>query len=243
VVDDNNLQASTNPGTVASLAHWRDRVTVRAHEPPPTTPNQARRNRVAPTGHVISAPGRGLFLGNRGCIHNDAGEIVRWQATKTWIICELDFPGTLHPLFEPRRYTHLFFLDEASALAAGHRPCHYCRRSAALAFADAWRRAGAGPTGSMKEINEVLAGERPPSASQGRVWSASLAELAHGVFVETTDGPCLWWQQQLYPWSAEGYGAAVAPGAAEVLVLTPPSTAATIAAGYQPTIHPSARPA
>lgn len=85
-------------------------------------------NRVTPTGAVIAAAGRGTFMGNRGILHDDTGRIVRASRNRAWLICRLDFKGRRRELMRPGTYTELFFLDEAVALAAGHRPCGECRR-------------------------------------------------------------------------------------------------------------------
>src|SRR4051812_2365222 len=90
-----------------------------------------RQNRVTPTGEIVAHPARGLFMGNRGCLHSDTGNIVRTHTSQNfWIICVLEYKGTRRQIMRPNWYTELFFLDEAVALSAGHRPCAQCRRSA-----------------------------------------------------------------------------------------------------------------
>ncbi len=100
-----------------------------------------RQNRVTPFGDLIATPERGTFLGNRGVLHDDAGRIKRAWQLRRWIVCVLEFRGRKRSVMTPGRYTELFFLDEATALAAGHRPCAECRRARFLAFCDAWRAA------------------------------------------------------------------------------------------------------
>src|SRR5262245_61405643 len=97
-----------------------------------------RQNRVTPFGEVVAVPERGTFMGNRGVLHDEGGRIRRAWLVKRWILCVLEFKGRHRAIMAPDRYTELFFLDEATGLAAGHRPCAECRRSRFLAFRDAW---------------------------------------------------------------------------------------------------------
>src|SRR5580658_4307221 len=99
-----------------------------------------KQNRVNPFGEIIATPERGTFMGNRGVLHDDQGRIRRkWQG-KRWIVCVLEFRGRKRKMMTPSRYTELFFLDEATALAAGHRPCAECRRDRSTLFAAPGRR-------------------------------------------------------------------------------------------------------
>src|ERR1700732_822885 len=107
----------------------------------------ARQNRVTPAGDVIATPERGTFLGNRGVLHDDQGRIKRAWQLKRWIVCVLEFKGRRRAVMTPGRYTELFFLDEATALAAGHRPCAECRRERFNAFREAWLRGDPGGLG------------------------------------------------------------------------------------------------
>ena len=102
----------------------------------------ARRNRVTPFGEIVAVPQRGLVFGNRGVLPDDTGQVRRGWQVKRWLLCLLEFRGRRRPLADPGRYTALFFLDEATGLAAGHRPCFECRRARFLAFRDAWAAAG-----------------------------------------------------------------------------------------------------
>src|SRR3954469_18277217 len=107
----------------------------------------ALQNRVTPLGELLADPARGLVYGNRGCLHDEAGRIRRPFAVKRWIACRLEFPGRRRArLLQPGRYTELFFLDEATAFAAGHRPCAECRREDYVRFQERWRSLGLGPT-------------------------------------------------------------------------------------------------
>src|SRR3954465_15373890 len=106
----------------------------------------ARRNRVSPLGELIADPARGLVYGNRGCLHDETGRIRRRYAVKRWLGCRLEFRGWQRgPLLQPGRFTELFFLDEATAFAAGHRPCALCRREDYRRVVAIWRELHPGP--------------------------------------------------------------------------------------------------
>src|SRR3954447_5212073 len=98
-----------------------------------------RQNRVTPLGDIVAHPGRGLVFGNRGCLHDGSGRIRRTHRTRAWIACRLEFKDRRRELMRPGRFTELFFLDEATALAAGHRPCAECRRADYDALVALWR--------------------------------------------------------------------------------------------------------
>jgi hypothetical protein len=193
------------------------------------------RNRVTPYGEIVAIPERGTLMGNRGLLHADDGEHKReWQARR-WIACELEFKGRKRPLRQPGQYTELFFLDEATALAAGHRPCAECRREAFNRWKAAW------PHGATKvdPMDRVLHASRLDGRAK-RTYEAALGELPDGVIVERSGAPHLWAAGALRRWSARGYGAAEpAPPGERVSVLTPAATVATIAAGYAVSLHPS----
>ncbi|MGL5928160.1 MAG: hypothetical protein ACRCY8_04420 [Dermatophilaceae bacterium] len=128
-----------------------------------------RRNRVDPWGDPVAVPARGLLTGNRGCLVDDTGQLVRHHASRAWIVCRLDFRGWRHPLDAPRRWTPLFFLDDAVALAAGHRPCATCRREDYLAYRDAVGRAlGAHQPMRAVDLDARLAAERITGAAPRR---------------------------------------------------------------------------
>jgi hypothetical protein len=160
----------------------------------------------------------------------------------------LAFRGRQRKVMTPGRYTELFFLDEATGLAAGHRPCAECRRERFNAFRMAWRSAHSASSGSplitADEIDRRLHAERVGPDRSKWVFEASLGEMPNGVFVRHTDwgeDAYLVWNDGLLAWSAGGYtGRVERPMKAEVLVLTPESTMAVIRAGYNPEIHPSA---
>jgi hypothetical protein len=198
---------------------------------------------VAPTGELVAVPERGTLMGNRGCLHDDRGVVVRHHAGRRWIACVLDFKGVRRPIMRPGRYTELFFLDEATALAAGHRPCAYCRRADYLRFREAWSKATGGPPGSVDAIDAVLHAERvtgrATKVTHPRPWPA----LPDGTLVAgpTTGSARLVLGDAVLPWSFAGYGPAEArPGAGRATVLTPSSIIEAIAAGYRPGLHPTA---
>jgi hypothetical protein len=200
-------------------------------------------NRVKPDGDIVAASARGLLMGNRGCLHGQGRElgISRWRS-KLWIGCVLDWRGRRRDPMPPGRWTALFFLDEATALAAGHRPCAYCRRADYVDFAEAWRRsAGLAARPAATEMDAQLHAERTDRVRRKRTHLADLAELPEGVMIRTGDGASLLVEGRLRPWSFSGYGSAlpVRPSGL-VEVLTPPSIVAAIAAGYRPLIHPTA---
>lgn len=202
----------------------------------------ARQNRVTPYGTLIATAARGTLFGNRGCLHDDTGRITRWAVGRRWIACELSFKGRRRaPLLQPGRYTELFFLDEATALAAGHRPCVECRRADFVRFADAFA-AGNRHDGrpSAARVDELLHPERP-TANGAATHPAAASELPDGTIVDLDGAAHLVRGGALHPWSARGYGRPrPLPGASHVRVLTPPSIVRAIAAGYAPRLHPSA---
>ena len=200
-------------------------------------------NRVTPAGEIVADPSRGLMMGNRGCLHGPGRELgtSRWRS-KSWICCVLDWKGVRRDPMPPGRWTALFFLDEATALAAGHRPCAYCRRRDFLDFAEAWRAAwGAGRRPRAGEMDSILHAERVDRRRRQVTHPALAGELPDGVMIRVGGHAGLLTGGRWRPWSFQGYGAPSGdgvPGMAEVL--TPPSTVAAIAAGYRPLVHPSA---
>jgi hypothetical protein len=203
------------------------------------------RNRVTPAGEIRSDPGRGLLMGNRGCLHGTGRElgVARWRS-KLWICCVLEWRGVRRDPMPPGRWTALFFLDEATALAAGHRPCGYCRRPQFLSFAEAWRRAaGAARRPRAGEMDAQLHAERVDSRSRRQLTRPALAgQLPDGAMVRYRGECGLLAGGRVLPWSFAGYLRPVRlRPATPVELLTPPATVAAIAAGYQPMLHPSAR--
>jgi hypothetical protein len=208
--------------------------------------SMSRQNRVTPWGELIATPQRGTFLGNRGVLHDPEGRIERTWQVKRWLNCVLSFRGRKRMVMTPGRYTELFFLDEATALAAGHRPCAECRRERFNAFRAAWQTAKGSPSLPMAdEIDRQLHAERLGTQRVKRTFLAELKELPSGVFIQRDTGQgkkaYLVGNDCLLGWSPGGYGECSArPKDAEVMVLTPPSTVEAIRAGYVPDVHPSA---
>jgi hypothetical protein len=208
-----------------------------------------RQNRVTPFGDIIATPERGTFLGNRGVLHDAEGHIKRAWQVKRWIVCVLDFRGRKRTVMTPNSYTELFFLDEATALAAGHRPCAECRHPSFLAFCQAWKLAHPGRIRAQRptadEIDNRLHAERINAHRSKRSFTAALDRLPDGVFVTVAawgEPAFLVWGDCLLEWSPGGYrDRRPLPKGEEVRVLTPKSTVATIRAGYIPEIHDSAK--
>jgi hypothetical protein len=199
-------------------------------------------NRVTPSGEIIATPHRGLFTGNRGIIHDPATKTLlnkRWSSP-AWLTCVCEFRGRRRKVMGGRSWTELFFLDEATAFAAGHRPCFFCRRDDALRFRAAWERGNAVTHVSAPEIDAVLHRERL-SAGKKRVHTLPmpLKKLPDGAMVRQGTESYLIAQGRALQWSPAGYRKAqnAIDGA---MLLTPPSTLRALGAGYRPVLHPSA---
>jgi hypothetical protein len=207
-----------------------------------------RQNRVTPFGTIVADSARGTLMGNRGCLH-DAGDHPRRQyQSRRWIVCVLDFKGRKRAPMPPGEYTSLFFLDEATALAAGHRPCAECQRERFNDFRTHWAAANPeladGPTPSVDVIDRALHRERINGHHLQRdkvklTYTEHLNALPDGTFVmlEATETAYLVRNNALYPWSFAGYGQPIARRAATVQVLTPRSTVRALAHGYIPDVH------
>jgi hypothetical protein len=204
-----------------------------------------RRNRVTPLGELVADPARGLVYGNRGCLHDERRRIRRRYAGRRWIACRLEFRGRRRSaLMQPGRYTELFFLDEATAFAAGHRPCAECRRADYVRFGERWRAIHPDDRGA-DAIDERLHAERlDPSTRVARLHDARLADLPDGAFVLRDGSPYLVRGTQLLAWTPAGYANRVRrPRNATATLITPPSLVAVLAAGWRPDVpflHPSA---
>ena len=201
-------------------------------------------NRVDPLGVLFRSPARGTFMGNRGgALHNDVRQIVREYKTRQWITCVLEFNGRHRTVMSPRRYTELFFLDEAVAFAAGHRPCAECRRGRYNAFKQAWmRRHDKVATRPVfaREIDEVLHRARLDERKRKRIYETELRSLPNGSFVQIDQAPYLVWDDALALWTPEGYRKRDRrPSDLTVTVLTPRPVVECFAQGYEPEIHRS----
>ncbi|MFG1911871.1 hypothetical protein [Kribbella sp. NPDC048928] len=202
-------------------------------------------NRVLPTQEIVADPGRGLLMGNRGSIHRPDRTLgsTRWRS-KAWICCVLEWKGVRRDPMPPGRWTALFFFDEAVALAAGHRPCHYCRRRDFLLYAGAWATANGLPERPRAaELDAVLHHQRVVSRTRRqRTTVQDLAELPDGAMIRFDGRPALVLGGQVLPWSWEGYEAPrQPPGLHQVEVLTPAANLLVLQAGFAPLLHPSAR--
>ncbi len=203
-------------------------------------------NRVTPWGEIVALPQRGLFMGNRDCLHDGQRHVVKKWARVPWVTCLVEFQGRHRGVMTPGQYTELFFLDEATALAAGHRPCATCRRADYDRFKALWVAANpdlAGTTnGTMEAIDRLLHAERVDAGGCKRTWTARLGELPDGVMVvrDGADEVLLRHAGGAYPWTPAGYGPRqVLPQDTMVRVLTPRSVAKVLARGYRPVLHPS----
>jgi hypothetical protein len=201
-------------------------------------------NRVDPYGRLHAVAARGTLMGNRGILHDASKRIVAAWRTRRWIACLLEFRGRHREVFAPRRYSELFFLDEATALSAGHRPCAECRRGRYEDFRSTWPsgQRGRSTLPGADEMDRVLHAERCESAPEAPRFFAPLSSLPPGVMVEVGGRPCLHLDGGLRAWSFEGYGPALpAPQGKRVRVLTPRTIVRAIRAGFLPAVHESAR--
>jgi hypothetical protein len=193
-------------------------------------------NRVTPLGELISDPARGLLYGNRGCLHDGEGTIRRSFAVKRWIACRLEFRGRKRRLLVPGRYTELFFLDEATAFAAGHRPCAECRREDYNRFV--------GLVGMRADaIDERLHGERLDASGARRLHRANVEEVPDGAFVLDAGEPWLLLGAELLRWTPAGYTErARRRPTGDVALITPPLLVDVLRSGWrgsEPLLHPS----
>jgi hypothetical protein len=198
------------------------------------------RNRVSPKGDIIAVTGRGAWMGNRGRLHEGRGarDIVRTHRGKAWITCVLEFRGRFTEQWLPNHYTQLFFLDEAVAFAAGHRPCAECRRGDYNTYRQMWHETHSGAMPYAMDMDTVLHRER--TTTHRLAWT----ELPDGVFVDTDDGPAVVVGDRLMVFDEKAYAyrqRLARPTEGSASVLTPPSTVAILRAGYPVQIDPSAR--
>ncbi len=212
-------------------------------------------NRVLPTQEIVAEAGRGLLMGNRGSLHRPDRTLgaTRWRS-KAWICCVLDWKGVQRDPMPPGRWTALFFFDEAVSLAAGHRPCAYCRRRDYLLYAGAWA-AGRGlserPRAAAMDAQLHLERVEPRSRQQ-RTTIADLDELPDGAMIRFDGRPALVLAGSVLSWSWEGYATPIRPaglrqvevtgavGREKYQVLTPPANLLVLKAGFAPLLHPTA---
>jgi hypothetical protein len=207
-------------------------------------------NRVNPFGNILAVSERGACMGNRGILHDDLKNLRRYHQHKHWIICRLEAKNKAGEWIKrepmsPNTYTELFFLDEATALAAGHRPCWECSRPRYEEFVHYFRLCN---PDDPRQIDDILHAERFSSHQQD--WSNKkqtrvipIDDLPPGTFITLEPGPqaqpYLVLGDGLYPWAFARYGEPIErPNGIEVTLLTPMSTVRALKAGYRPKIHP-----
>jgi hypothetical protein len=204
-------------------------------------------NRISPFSAITATPERGAWTGNRGVIHNADKGIVRNHAVKYWITCVLEYKNFQRKVMTPNRWTELFFLDEANAFSAGHRPCGFCRNADFKRFKNLWILANGeryGLTGNVKMdvIDNLIHQERLDEKGNQKTFRANLSTLPDGTFVTLNDATeaYLWYHQNLYEWSFSGYTKVLEFESNQAVnVLTPLSYVEVFRAGYFPQIHDS----
>jgi len=201
------------------------------------------RNRVNPLGELVATTAKGTLMGNRGRLHDADKQIGRRQwTTRSWVTCALSYNGRKRELLAPNNYPELFFLDEATALAAGHRPCAECRRENHKRFIAAWRIGnGLSPDEKVRvvEIDPMLHADRTvPILRRPFMDVATLPDAA----MVTLDGSRIWAKRNgdFREWSFEGYGPPEPPPSDHMIVITPVSTLGVLRAGYEADFHPTA---
>lgn len=211
-----------------------------------------RRNRVDPFGDLHAVPERGLFTGNRGCLVDDHERVVRHHRGDLWITCVTEFRGRRVGLARPNRWTPLFFLDDAVALAAGHRPCGECRVADYRAYRDAVSAGvGAAATDGRLRAGDLDGRLRRERLRRGRgleraadriTWTAPAADLPDASVVVIAGVAHLLVGGAARPFSFAGWGPPVPIPGGELTVLTPPTSVLALRHGFRPTLHPSAGP-
>lgn len=190
------------------------------------------------------ADAHGAWLGNRGILHNENQEIIAQWKHKRWVVCQLAYKGRKRQIFSPNNYSELFFLDEATAFAAGHRPCAECRRERYSEFKQAWQKTNGACSLeiAITQIDKQLHVERVAPGGEKASHCMEFRDLPFGAFIERENGAYLYWQMKLRKWSPGGY---VAVGALPepdqlVKVLTPFSIVQMYKNGFTPQVHESA---
>jgi hypothetical protein len=205
-------------------------------------------NRVHPLGDLIKTTARGAWMGNRGVIHDEHQHIVRPFKLKAWLICLLEFKGRSRQVMTPDRYTELFFLDEATAFSAGHRPCAECRRKAFNRFKQLWIAAnpeyGFNERTPIWKIDEILHKERINRSGAKVIFTESVHQLPSGSFLLFNNEPYLFANGLIFRWTPGGYDDGIGlAGIERVEVLTPRSAVNTFQNGYKPQMSIAAQAA
>ncbi len=207
----------------------------------------ALQNRVTPFGEIVAHPARGLFMGNRGILHGDEQRLgkARWRHPH-WVTCVLAHKDWHRDVMQPHAYTELFFLDEVTALAAGHRPCALCRRTAYNGFQGALAKAlhRQEPLGA-ESLDRMLHQSRVSKNPRRQVrFETMLDDLPDGAVVRSSSEPDVAWVvkgHHLLRWQPRGYDSVQQrPTGVLVEVLTPRPTILALQHGYEPVLHPTA---
>lgn len=201
-------------------------------------------NRVDPWGNLNAVESRGAFLGNKGVLHNENKKIIATHKIKGWVTCLLEFKDRHREVMTPKRYTELFFLDEATAFSAGHRPCAECRRTRYNEFKEKWLLANVdllkGKKPNAPNIDTIIHQERI-SKKQKVTYTSALNSLPDGTMIEINSKAYLIWESKLFEWSYSGYIESELHYSMKdkVIVLTPKSYVKTFSKGFLPTVHKS----
>ncbi len=196
-------------------------------------------NRIDPFGNIIRTPAKGAWMGNRGVLHNDKKEIIHVFKSKAWITCTLEYKGNRREVMSPNTWTELFFLDEATAFSAGHRPCFFCRNQDAKNFKHHWIKGNPGygftDKTSVQELDSILHGERIGKDKQKRTYEEEINLLPDGSFVSIQGQPYLVKDTHLHLWTSFGYEQLIdRPAFGKIELLTPPTIVNAFRAGYHP---------
>jgi len=196
-------------------------------------------NRVDPEGHIIRTSARGAWMGNRGILHDEHQHVLRAFKLKAWITCVLEFRGRKRSVMAPNRYTELFFLDEATAFSAEHRPCFECRREDFKRFKSCWLKGnpeyGFDERTPIAEIDNILHRERIGKKGVKVTHTEDISDLPDGSCIRWRGKPAIVTGEKVFFWSPSGYEfAAARPASGTVEVLTPASIVKAFRAGYAP---------
>lgn len=196
-------------------------------------------NRIDPFGNIIRTPAKGAWMGNRGILHDDKKEIKHLFRLKAWITCTLEYKGNRREVMSPNTWTELFFLDEATAFSAGHRPCFFCRNQEAKNFKIHWLKGNPGygftDKKSIQELDNILHTERIGENKEKRTYEEEINLLPNGSFISIQGQPYLVNDTHLHLWTPFGYEQFIdKPASGRVVLITPPTIVNAFRAGYLP---------
>lgn len=202
----------------------------------------ALQNRVDPWGQFHAVSARGMFFGNRGILHNENQEIVSQWRYKAWVTCQLTYKGRKRTVFGQRTYSELFFLDEATAYSAGHRPCAECRNKRYKEFKNAWIKANENGKDVLAPIiDKKLHADRAIRGGAKALYDSDVSNLSMGTMISLNDEPYLLWDGVMRKWSFFGYGEIKSiPKRTSVVVLTPRCIVEMFRIGFKPYTHDTA---